>query len=233
LLKEKLLNLKKQNLSMQIQGSSKKLAYKCAFLLALFIFLGAFPFNAFAGAFSCTGMVDGNAEMYPNDDAGLTADVPKTLVENNSSAKCEWHCKTGFVRLIESCVKQTVSPVLNSIIDFNAVFDGSTKITASHICNASILGAKITLEESTTPYSAQRTIGCNVIVDKTEIIDSKLPIGKTMQLTLTIPQPCEVCSKTIFLALPEPQKEKSIPDYSILSILALLAIVMLCLRKKE
>ena len=48
--------------------------------------------------FACTGSIDSNAIMYPDENIGLDGSYPKKLVDFNSSAKCEWYCKEGYVR---------------------------------------------------------------------------------------------------------------------------------------
>ncbi len=44
----------------------------------------------------CDGNIDPNAMMYYLDDTGLSGPTVKSLVESNSTNKCEYFCKTGF-----------------------------------------------------------------------------------------------------------------------------------------
>ena len=48
--------------------------------------------------YACTGVLADNAEFYLNDNVGLDANTPITLVHLNTSAKCETHCKEGYYR---------------------------------------------------------------------------------------------------------------------------------------
>jgi hypothetical protein len=48
--------------------------------------------------YACTGVLADNAEFYLNDNVGLDANTPITLVDLNTSAKCETHCKEGYYR---------------------------------------------------------------------------------------------------------------------------------------
>ena len=49
------------------------------------------------GTFSCTGTAPADASMCANDNTGLTADTPNTLVAScTTSTKCEFTCSSGY-----------------------------------------------------------------------------------------------------------------------------------------
>jgi hypothetical protein len=79
--------------------------------------------NKYVSLFSCTGTPDGNSIVFDNDNVGLSANTPITLSIVNTSAKCEYYCKSGFV-LNDAKTKCVLNPFVclgTSLIDSNAV----------------------------------------------------------------------------------------------------------------
>ena len=52
----------------------------------------------------CTGLDFKNATLIPGDDKNLETDVKKTLVVNDTSKKCEWKCKSGYMYQNWKCI---------------------------------------------------------------------------------------------------------------------------------
>lgn len=55
--------------------------------------------------YSCTGTPKPNSTLIAGDDQGLTQNTAITLVETNSSAKCEYKCNPGFKLHNGNCAK--------------------------------------------------------------------------------------------------------------------------------
>ena len=55
--------------------------------------------------FYCVGPIPGNATLVAGDDLGLTQNVTRSLVSQNTSSKCEYLCNAGFNLQDNVCVK--------------------------------------------------------------------------------------------------------------------------------
>ncbi len=69
--------------------------FKRFFVLVLFLIL---IFNSVFANFYCTGEIDSNSINYVGDDVGMDSNLPKILVDFNTSTKCEWYCKSGYYK---------------------------------------------------------------------------------------------------------------------------------------
>lgn len=71
--------------------------------------------------YQCIGTIPANAVLIPGDDQGLTANTPRKLVASNTSAKCEYTCKPGFVNLMGTCSPLTTPKQCIGTVPANAV----------------------------------------------------------------------------------------------------------------
>ena len=60
-------------------------------------------------SYSCTGKDPLNSVLCDKDDQGLTADVPKTLVDKcTDKNKCEYICDKGYIYKEGKCEKKYI-----------------------------------------------------------------------------------------------------------------------------
>jgi len=125
---------------------------------------------------------------------------------------------------------------INNIIDFVGTYDGLGKTNLNTKCNYSVNGeAEIIVSlasEEITKLSGQDCLDIGNAIT----LEKDLNAGTTYEVTLTIPQPCDICSRTIYLLATDKNKENiNIPDNNISSIIIVLLIVIsvLFLNKKE
>lgn len=73
--------------------------------------------------YKCIGEKDSNSIIYKGDDANLTQDLEITLVDANTSAKCEYHCAKNFILNDEKtkCIPNPFKCIQSELIDSNAV----------------------------------------------------------------------------------------------------------------
>ncbi len=57
---------------------------------------GADENNCLPSKYYCTGSVDSNAIMYPDENINLDSNLKINLVEFNGPRKCEWYCNSGY-----------------------------------------------------------------------------------------------------------------------------------------
>jgi len=71
--------------------------------------------------FYCLGEIDSNSIMYPDENVGLDNNYFKKLVTLNTSEKCEYHCKTNFMKSSteEKCIPNPY--VCSGVVDGNSI----------------------------------------------------------------------------------------------------------------
>lgn len=99
--------------------------------------------------FQCiqTELIDSNAVVYADDNVDLVEDTNSVLVDSNTSAKCEYHCKKGYHKGFgvdeNKCVLNNYfcegEIDLNAIpcVDWNKDLDQNTTNTLGVRCNTS------------------------------------------------------------------------------------------------
>jgi hypothetical protein len=292
----------------------------------------------------CTGTDFNNAVLYAGDDTNLSQNTMKTLVDSNTSAKCEYHCAQGYSlsggvcvpcspktcdlnypgrcglfdkgcnfgevlscycpdwstqdcnagkycvpkvncvlpqiscggKCIDpcpsgeylniftcECIKSThrvcsggacITQVgagidectsdfqcvgvgeKNSIKSFSASFDVNLmKLNFSYNCSfTNPVDGNITISDQDTGEILLTGKTCSSTVSSFEFPTTNVTIGKVLTLTLSIPQPCSVCQKTIYLPITPKQKQTSIPETDpIIIVLTLIVVVYIISRRKE
>jgi hypothetical protein len=62
-----------------------------------------------APSYYCTGTTPTNANFCPNDNVGLTANTPRTVVSSCGAPKCETTSKSGYTKSGNSCVAISIN----------------------------------------------------------------------------------------------------------------------------
>ncbi|MFA5125728.1 MAG: thrombospondin type-1 domain-containing protein [archaeon] len=128
-------------------------------------------------------------------------------------------------------IKKDCCGFTNSITDFNATIDGNI-LTIFYSCLSDSPDSDFTIIGDY--YSKQQSLICTSAPESMQIIDENFFKNKILQLGLSIQQPCETCSKTIYISTQKiPEGQTPVPDYSLISILSLLAIVVFILVRKK
>ena len=139
----------------------------------------------------------------------------------------------GFGEIFDDCRCIPIVPIENSIIDFNGFYDGNIYL--------GIRCAKDVIEDANLRVS-ETTQGTRLFEDNNCLAQSEwimitssiqvLIKNSVYEITLTIPKPCNICSKTIFIPILD-KKESNIPDSSPLIVLLIVSIVLIVIPKSK
>ena len=123
---------------------------------------------------------------------------------------------------------------LNTIIDFNSSYDGEIKLGIK--CKKNVSGeANIRIYEESYGTELIENIDCLAQSNYKTISASGFEKGKIYQFTLTIPEPCSTCTKTIYIAITEQEKTTSIPEMPLhlVVLIASIALIAVFLERKK
>ncbi|MCX6804030.1 MAG: hypothetical protein NTY48_05700 [Candidatus Diapherotrites archaeon] len=140
---------------------------------------------------------------------------------NNPAPACGGNSCSG--PLIQTCGANPVNT--NSIINLLATFDSKINIESQCITSspAEVVISYVETNEEIARYSTY-TCPQNSSITKHDILGLK--DKSVILISITIPAPCTVCTKKVYLSINLGNKPASVPDNNLLSIIALIAIVI-------
>jgi hypothetical protein len=167
--------------------------------------------------------------------AYLISSPPTTTIwDYNSKAShssyCQWKCEEGYLQSGNTCVQIATR---NSITNFIANYDGNLNMSLT--CLNDVRGGAV-LTIGAGDYSKTFSdLNCLSAGNVITVSDENMPLNTNLQLSLSIPQECEICSRTIYLTtVIDENNSFSIPDNnSFLVILVLFAVIAFLVSGKK
>ena len=149
--------------------------------------------------------------------------------EATASSYCQWKCDGGYFKSGNSCIQVITK---NSITSFVGVFDENIILKSSCLWDANaVIGLEAVSGNYSKIFSVAHCLGAGNI---TAISDENIPLNVNMQVTLVIPQPCDVCSRTIYVnTVEQNQSTQIIPDNNFLIVLLFLCVIVAFISKKK
>lgn len=150
-----------------------------------------------------------------------------------------WFYLVVLILLLAFC--GTVFAASKSISAFDAAYAGNKVINVTYQCTSTDTSTTVLVTATNTDntqytksYLLSPANNCTTAKKvNIPLTDLALPSNKLVSVTLSVAQPCDICSRSVFIYSKEALKIEPVPDNSLLVVLLALCAVVFIISKKR